>query len=162
MLVSGCGGRVARLPAPHMIRAPTPIEGNKGKYMSPYTSDAVLAKWVDKAISVKAGSSVGQAAGAIAGREVLKRIPFIGGILGGMAGKAIGRSMAISSIGGMEYIKKTSDLSFNSLQRMAVYLYAKHSRHQHYKAALNATFQVYPDLRNVYYSAIRRAGRKRR
>lgn len=117
---------------------------------------------MDKAIRVKAGSTVGQAAGAIAGREVLKQILFVVGILGATVGKAIGRSIAIESIGGMEFIKKTSDLSFNSLQDMSVYLYAKHSKHPHYKAALDATFQVYPDLQQVYISSIRRAPRVRR
>ncbi|MDA1000967.1 MAG: hypothetical protein O2807_10705 [bacterium] len=158
----GCGAGFGKLPAPNMVQAPAPIQGNGGKFMSPYTSDGVLAKWVDKAISVKAGAAVGSVAGAMVGREVLKQIPFVGGILGQTAGKAIGHEIAISSIGGMEFIKKTSDLSFNSLQDMAVYLYAKHSKHPHYKAALDATFQVYPDLQQAYDPAIRKAPLVRR
>ncbi|MDB6114799.1 MAG: hypothetical protein JWQ62_1744, partial [Lacunisphaera sp.] len=69
-------------PTASAVVAPKPIEGNTGKYMSPFTSDGVVAEWVDKAVKAKMGSAVGGAIGAYAGQKAMENIPFIGGMLG--------------------------------------------------------------------------------
>jgi hypothetical protein len=156
LLAGGC----MTVPQPHELVAPSPIEGNSGKYMCPYTSDGVLADWVDKAVNAKAGATIGRIGGAYLGSKVAEQIPFVGGIIGGMVGDSIGRKIAIKASGGLEFIKKTSDLSFNSINNMAVYIYVEHSSHAHYKGALGAAWEIYPELKRSYISALQRAPRK--
>ena len=128
--------------------------------MCPYTQDGVLAEWVDKAINAKMGATVGKHAGAYAGQKALENVPLLGGWLGSKAGEAAGRAIAIKASGGWEYIKSTSDMSFDSLNDMSVYLYARHSSHEHYKDALDATMEIYPKLKKGYYKAIQKAKTK--
>jgi len=143
---------------------PTPIEGNSGMYMCPYTQDGVLAEWTDMAISVKlgkaTGSVVGTAAGAYAGKELAKNLPIpgaslLGGFLGGAAGKKVGssagRKIGLEAAGGMENIRQTSDLSFNDLKDMRDYLYANHSNHEHFRLALQITAEIYPDFKKYIH-----------
>jgi len=137
--------------------APAPIEGNTGKYMSPYTSDGVLAEWVDKAINAKMGAAVGSAVGAYAGQKALENIPFVGGFLGEKAGNAAGRAIALEASGGLEFITASSDLSFDKIEDLAVYLYATYGMTEHFQDALEATWEIYPELKTGYYPAINRA-----
>jgi len=151
-VMTGCGA--PRMAKPSQLVAPAPIEGSTGKFMNPYTQDGVLAKWVDKAVNAQMGATAGRMVGAYAGRKAMEQIPFIGGMLGAKAGDAIGRKIAIESSGGMEYIKETSDTSFNTVQDLSVYLYVKHSSHKHFQAALKATQEIYPELKQGYYRSL--------
>lgn len=147
------------------LLVPKPMAGNTGRYLSPYTSDKVLAEWTDKMIRVKLGSSVGSVAGStvgtIAGQEALKQIPVFGGMLGGMLGKKIGESvgktMTLQVGGGWDFIKKTSDISFNSLDELAVYLYINNSNHEHFQLALEALTILYPEFSDRYQQAVAHA-----
>jgi hypothetical protein len=140
--------------------APAPIRGNTGKFMSPYRADGTPTAWVDKAILAKTAGDVGQAAGKKGGEMALKQVPIAGGMLGGMAGKETGRQIAVAAAGGWEFIQSSSDLSFNNIDDLAVYLYAKHSSDPKYRDALVATEGVYPDLTEHFEKAIRTAPRK--
>jgi len=145
------------MPTPQQVRVPTPIQGNSGKYMCPFTSDDTVAEWVDKGVAARFGSAIGGAAGAYAGQKALEQIPFIGGILGQKVGEGVGRQVAISASGGMEFIKKTSDLSFNSIDDVAVYMYAKYTTRPDYGRILQLTQEIYPELKGRYAPAIQRA-----
>lgn len=158
-LMSGCM-MTQPLPSPTVLLAPEPIMDNTGEYFCPYTQDAVLAEWVDKAIHAKIGATIGKHLGAYAGQKALEQVPIIGGLLGGMAGEAAGRAIAIEAAGGWDLIRKTSDISFSTIDDMAVYLYVRHSSHEHYNDALKATFEIYPALQKRYNSAIRKAQRR--
>lgn len=153
-IISGCMTQQVKLTEPHLISAPEPIEGTEGTFMNPYTEDGVLAKWVDKAVNAEMGAQVGSLVGAQAGQAVLDQVPFIGGLFGEAAGEMVGRKIAIEMAGGMEYIKETSDSSFNTINDMALYLYANHSNHKHYQEALSATMAIYPELEEGYYPAL--------
>ncbi len=155
-LSSGCSLQ-PRIAAPHQLTAPAPIVGNNGKYMCPYTQDNVLAEWTDKAINAKLGATIGKHLGAYAGQKALEQVPFIGGILGSKLGEEVGRRIAIESAGGMETIKNSSDMSFNSVDDMSVYLYVKYSSNEHYQEALTAASEIYPELGKGYYPALVRA-----
>lgn len=155
-VASGCAPHLAR---PDQLTAPEPIHDNTGKFMSPYTSDEVLAEWVDNAIKAKAAGSIGGAIGAYAGAKALEQIPFVGGFLGEKVGNKIAKEIAIKSAGGMEVIKKTSDLSFDSMNDMSVYLYAKYSSNEHYQSALDAVFSIYPEFKQGYHVALTQASR---
>lgn len=129
--------------------APKPIEGNGGKFMSPFTSDGVTAGWVTKSMQVQASGQVGQAAGQVVAGQVLSKIPFAG-MFAGEATKALARKIALDSIGGEEFLKSSSDLSFNSLEEMATYMYAFHSSHAEYGKVVSATAAIYPEFAEVY------------
>jgi hypothetical protein len=162
--MTGCVATAPTLASPQQLAstAPQPIEGNSGEYMSPYTSDGVLAEWVDNAVNAKMGAAVGGAVGAYAGQKLAENIPFIGGWLGQTVGETLGREVALEAAGGEEFIRESSDLSFNSLQDLAVYMYVNYSHTEHYQDALNATWEIYPELKTTYmqslYSASSMAG----
>jgi hypothetical protein len=99
-------------------------------------------------------------AGSRAAQEGLKYIPFVGGLLGDMAGNAVGREIALRAIGGEAFLKSTSDISFNSLDDLAVYIYAKNSAHPAYNDALSSTMEIYPALKDRYLEAIYKAARR--
>ncbi|MBF0625804.1 MAG: hypothetical protein HQL82_13475 [Magnetococcales bacterium] len=146
-------------PKPQELAIPKPIEGNTGAYLSPYTSDGVLAKWVDKAVGAETGAAIGQAAGTMVGQKAMEQIPFVGGFLGAELGKRAGREIAIQASGGMEFIKETSDLSFDKIEDLAVYMYAKHGSSEHYQNALTATMGIYPELKESYFGILQQAPR---
>jgi hypothetical protein len=152
-----CAWGAPKLPDPATVAAPAPIEGNAGKYMSPFTSDGVTAAWVTKSMQVKAAGAIGSMAGNYAGQKAMEQVPFVGGFLGKKAGEAMGRSVAIKAIGGEEFLKSSSDLSFNSLQDMSVYMYAKYSTTPEYPKILDATYAIYPEMKDVYAAAVARA-----
>lgn len=132
--------------------APKPLQGNSGQYMSPFTTDGVTAEWVTKAMKVQASGAIGEAAGQIAANQLLSNIPFAG-MFAGKATKSLARSAAMNSIGGEAFLKSSSDLSFNSLQEMAAYMYAFHSSHAEYRQIVKATSAIYPDFAAVYASS---------
>lgn len=140
----------AGAPALANTTAPTPIEGNAGKYMSPFTSDGVTAAWVTKSMQVKASGQLGAMAGQYAGQKAMENVPFVGGMLGKRAGQAMGRAVALKAIGGEEFLRSSSDLSFNSLQDMATFMYVNYSTHAEYKQILEATYAIYPEFKDVY------------
>lgn len=127
------------------------VNGNTGAYMSPFTSDGVTAAWVTKSMSVKASGEIGAAAGSLAAAKLLENVPF-GSMFGQAAGKAVGRSIALKSIGGEEFLKSTSDLSFNNYPDMAQHIKDNYSDREDIAAILQATYAIYPDLEAVYYS----------
>ncbi|HEX8444601.1 MAG TPA: hypothetical protein VF631_13240 [Allosphingosinicella sp.] len=131
--------------------APKPLEGNGGKFMSPFTSDGVTAEWVTKAMKVKASGELGQAAGQIAGDQLLSNIPFAG-MFAGEATKKLARDAAMKSIGGEEFLKSSSDQSFDTLEDMAGYMYAYHATHADYAAIVEAAAGIYPEFGPLYYS----------
>ncbi|MFP4381074.1 MAG: glycine zipper 2TM domain-containing protein [Candidatus Sumerlaeia bacterium] len=153
--LAACSSMHSSLPQPDTLDCPKPIMSNRGKYMSPYTSDGVLTEWVDKVIYRRMGAGLGAAVGAWAGSEIAQEDRELeGAIIGAIAGYQLGADLALKVAGGWDYIRKTSDISFNSLDNMAVWLYATHSSHRHYIDALNATFEIYPELKSRYRGAI--------
>jgi hypothetical protein len=147
----------AKIAAPSALTAPTPIEGSAGAYASPFTSDGVTAGWVTKAMQVKAAGQIGSMAGNYAGQKAMEQVPFVGGFLGKKAGAAMGRSIALKSIGGEEYLRSSTDLSFNSYSDMAVFMYVTHGSDADYQKILQATYAIYPDFEAAYLPALQAA-----
>jgi hypothetical protein len=132
------------------------LDHNKGEYLSPYTSDGVVAEWVDKAINAGIGSAAGSAVGAAVGEQVasqaLDNVPFggmLGGMLGSKVGKSAGREAAIKASGGWDYIRQTSDQSFRSLEQMAQYLVNEYGDEPTFSEVVGATKKVYPGLQDA-------------
>lgn len=153
LMLSACVS-APRIAAPNLIAAPKPIIGNSGKFMSPYTEDGTVAAWVEKGRNASAGANIGGFVGAQAGAKLAENIPFVGGILGQHIGETAGRAIAVKMAGGEEFIRANSDLSFNSVNEMAVYMYAKNSTHKDFAEALKLAQEIYPELKTAYYPAI--------
>lgn len=149
----------AQYPSASEIKAPAPIEGNTGKYMCPYTSDDTVCEWVIAGRNAKMASQVGSAVGAYAGQKALEQVPFVGGFLGQKAGNAVGREIAIKSMGGLDAIVEGSDLSFDSVEDLAVFLYATHSDHADYAEVVKLLGELYPEYTQKAYYAIMNAPR---
>jgi hypothetical protein len=150
-----------RIPTEEELLEQLVRQDNQGKFLSPYTSDDVLAEWVNSAINANIGATVGTglgaAAGAYAGEKALEQVPFVGSFLGGAIGaeigKSAGRETAISASGGWEAIRASSDRSFDDIHSMARYLKAKYGHTGNFKDAMEATRQIYPELAEALASA---------
>jgi hypothetical protein len=157
LLLAACAGEP---PRPEEVIAPEPIEGNEGAYLCPYTTDEVIARWVNRGASAKLGASIGRTIGAYAGQKLLEDTPLLGGLLGSALGETVGREIAISSAGGWDYIKNTSDLSFNTIEEMSVYLYAHYGNNEHFQEAFAMTAEIYPELAEAFWPAVWNAPRR--
>jgi hypothetical protein len=161
VLLALIGFGCASFPQPYEVRVPQPRYDNQGKFLSPVTQDGVMAEWCDMAIKARAGSSIGKGIGQYAGTKAVEKVPLVGGLIGGIFGKAVGRKVAIKAAGGKKHIRETSDLSFDKVDDLAVYLYATYSSSEHYRDALKATIEIYPKLKKRYEKAIMKARAKR-
>jgi hypothetical protein len=125
--------------------------------MSPFTEDGTVAPWVEKGRAASAGANIGGFVGAQAGQKLAENIPFVGGLLGQKVGEKLGREVALNMVGGEAYIRETSDLSFNSAEDLALYMYAKNSSHKDYAQVLDLAEKIYPELQEAYFPTILKA-----
>jgi hypothetical protein len=138
------------------------LKNNSGQFLSPYTSDGVTAEWVNKTINVSmgkaTGSAVGGVAGAYAANKVLENVPFggmLGGFLGSKAGKAVGGNTALEASGGWDFIRSSSDISFNSMSDMAQWLATTHSTKSNFVDVIKAADKIYPGLQTAVANSAR-------
>ena len=147
------------------IAGPEPRHDAEGDYISPYRSDGTLTDWARKGIGSAAGAAVGnligdeigdRAAGALA-----SKVPggaMLGGLFGRAAKKKAQETAAVLAVGGWDYIKETSDLSFDSASDLAVYLHLNHAGvDPDFALAVSAAMGVYPRLVGAYEPAVERA-----
>lgn len=139
-----------------VVQAPEPLANNGGQYQLPYGSNGALTEWANKTLNVQVGAIAGEKAGELAGNAVASRVPF-GGLMGGAFKKKGKQLGAVAAVGGPEFIKKSSDRSFNNLDDYAVYLHVKHSADGGYASALAAAMAIYPGLEKSYDAAIQKA-----
>lgn len=130
------------------------IQGNTGKYMSPFTTDGVTAGWITKSMQVKATGQVAGLAGQYAAQKALENVPFVG-MFGKQIGEAAGRQVALQSIGGEAFLKETSDLSFETAQDMADWIKANYADHAEIGKIMAATYAIYPDMQQAWLMARR-------
>lgn len=138
------------------VPAPTPLTDKSGKYFVPYTTSGELTAWATKAINAQAGAAIGGKAGEEAGKALAAKVPF-GGLLAGTAKKKGKQVGAITALGGPEFIKTSSELSFNNLDDYAVYLHMTHAASPNYAQALATAMSIYPELEKGYNAALKRA-----
>ena len=138
------------------LTAPTPLTNQTGAFFLPYNSKGELTGWANKALNAQIGAAVGEKAGEEAGKALVSKVPF-GGLLGGAAkskGKELG---AVAAVGGPEFIKSSSDLSFNTLEDYAVYLHVKHANDAEFSKALATAIAIDPPLEKGYPAALKAA-----
>ena len=141
-----------------VLEAPAPIQGNTGKYLLPYRADGQMTEWASKTLNVAASKIVGEKVGDKATEAVASKIPF-GGLAGGLIKKKTKQVTANAMLGGPEFIKKTSELSFANLNDYALYLHVQHSNSAGYQQALAAAMAIYPELEGTFEGAIQHAYR---
>lgn len=128
-------------PAQDILRLPQPLPGSGGQYMSPFTEDDTVAPWVEKGLAVSAGMSAGSAVGNLAAASQNGSAALIG------AGATLAaREMALQAVGGWEFIKANSDLSFNTAADLARDLHFRHAGHPQYRDVLAAVYPIYPEI----------------
>lgn len=133
--------------------APEPINGVTGKYLLPVDAQGKLTGWAEKALNAQVGNIAGEQAGAAASRGLASAIPG-GGLAGGFLKKKGKEAGATAALGGKEFIRSSSSLSFNTSDDYAVYLHAKLSGTPEYQKALTAAIALYPDLETGYDAAV--------
>lgn len=136
------------------LPAPTPIYDNSGAFLSPYRCDGTPTEWSDKAMSAGAGAAVG----GMAAEKAAAAVPFVGGFFAKKAKDVGAKTGAMTAAGGAEFVKSTSNLSFNTAQELAVYLQAKHAAlDPDFAKRVAAAMSIYPELKTVYASAVQAA-----
>ena len=141
------------------VTVPQPLPNNSGKYYLPYDSKGELTAWAQKALGAQVGAAIGGKVGEKAGQQVASQIPvpFAGALVGGFAKKKGKEMGATAALGGAEFIKSSSSLSFNSLEDYSVYLNQTHGGGTDYAKALAAAMALYPDLAKKYEPSVKNA-----
>jgi hypothetical protein len=141
-----------------VLTAPTPIPDSSGAFLSPYKADGSLTAWAEKGMSASVGGAVGGAVGGRMAEGLASKIPFAGGFLGRKAKEKAAATGTVMAAGGWEFIKTSSDISFNTAEELAVYLQAKHAGvDPDFAKALGTAFGIYPALRTAYEPAVKAA-----
>lgn len=136
------------------LTAPLPIADNSGAFLSPYRCDGTPTEWSNKAMTAGAGAAAG---GMMAGKAA-EKVPFVGGFFKKKAQAVGAQTGAVTAAGGMEFIKSSSDLSFNTADELAVYLQAKHATlDPDFAKRVSAAMAIYPDLKTNYTKAVQAA-----
>ena len=156
LLVAACGSTPK--PTADLV-PPTPIAGTGGKYISPFLANGQITQWAEKSWSEEVVKNVSGNVGGNVGSRIGGAIggawgSLVGAVTGRVAAREATREAFLSAIGGEEYIKANSDLSFNSLTDMAKFMYIKHSKNSQYAHVLDAVMQLYPDMEETYEKAI--------
>lgn len=92
-----------------------PIEGASGKFLLPLDESGELTAWAEKSLAAKAGAEIGAKVGEKAAGMLAAKVPF-GGFMSGAAKSKAKELGAVTAIGGGDFIKENSTMSFNSLQ----------------------------------------------
>ncbi|MFD3263555.1 hypothetical protein [Phenylobacterium ferrooxidans] len=136
------------------------VDGTTGLYMSPFTSDGVTSAWITKSMQVKATGQIGSMAGNYLGQKAMEQVPFVGGFLGKKAGAAVGRQVALSAIGGEEFLRSSTDLSFNSAEALVGWTLANHGAREDIGQVMQAVIAIYPDVQTPYLVAAQQMKKK--
>jgi len=133
-----------------------PIEGNSGKFLLPFDIDGNQTPWAEKALNAKAGAAAGKVVGDKAVGSLVSKVPF-GGFLSGAAKSKVKETGAVLAIGGWDYIKESSTLSFDNLQDYSVYMHSEFDGLPGYEEALGAAMAIYPRLEKSHKRSIDKA-----
>lgn len=135
------------------LAAPAPISGTSGKFLLPVNADGTLTGWAEKALNAQLGNIAGEQAGKAAAKGLASAVPG-GGLASGLLKKKGKEMGATAALGGAEFIRSSSSLSFHTTDEYAVYLHAKLSGTPEYQKALTAAIALYPELETGYDAAV--------
>ena len=124
--------------------------------MLPFDIDGNPTAWAEKALNAKAGAAAGKIVGDKAVGSLVSKVPF-GGFLSGAAKSKVKETGAVLAIGGWDFIKDTTTLSFDNLQDYSVYLHSEFDGLPGYEDALGAAMAVYPRLEKSHKKSVGKA-----
>jgi hypothetical protein len=150
--LAGCA-----LPAPDTLQSPTPLPHGGGKYPCPYTASGVLTPWAQRAIESDRG---GAKAGAFAAEMAIGAVPIAGELFAEQVGQEMVKDAAVKAAGGRDFMRVTSDQSFEKLDDLAVWHYVNYSAAAEFKTLQKFLTELYPYLAENYGNAVRHARRK--
>ena len=140
------------------VEVPEPRQSTEGQYLLPFDDDGLRAEWAEKAMTAQAGAAAGGMVADRAAGQLASKVPF-GGLFAGRA-RSKGKEMAaVTAIGGWDYIRDTSTMSFEDLDDYSVYMQMNHGHEAGYEEALAAAMAIYPDLETTYEKALSKAYR---
>jgi hypothetical protein len=94
----------------------------------------------------------------MAAEKAAAAIPFVGGFFSKKAKDVGAKTGAMTAAGGAEFVKSTSNISFNTPQELAVYLQAKHAAlDPDFAKRVAAAMSIYPELKTAYAPAVQAA-----
>lgn len=138
-----------------------PRDDAEGEFVLPFTSTGLITEWADMALSAQAGARVGEMAAGRATEAIASRVP-LGGLLGGALRGKSREIAAVTAIGGWDYIRATSDASFDKMEDLSLYLHVEYAGTADYETALAAAMAIYPALEKNHQRTIDRAYRDAR
>lgn len=138
------------------LEVPEPAEGNTGKFYFPYNPNGYLTPWAEKAINAQIGAEVGGRAANGAITSLASKVP-LGGLFAGKAKDKAKEAGAVVAIGGWDFIRENTDISFNSLSDLSVYMHSEFNGESDYETALAAAMALYPELERGHERAIDKA-----
>lgn len=143
--------------APAEPVAPEPVADKGGKFFLPFDEKGALTGWANKAIGAQVGAAVGAKAGEKAGSMLASKVPLAGGLLA-MGAKKKGKELgALAAVGGSDFVKSSSSLSFNTIQDMALYMHLNYAASADYVKGFAAAMAIYPDLEKTYEATVKGA-----
>jgi hypothetical protein len=152
LVLSGCA-TAPPLPEKNSVLLPQPRSDANGEFLSPFTSDEVVAPWVEKGIAAGIGAEVG----SLVGQKAMENVPVFGGLLGDSVGRSIGRSAAIEMVGGMDFMRSTTDMSFDEINDLIIYTWVKYENHPSYPKVIDLIGKIYPEFSANYTAALTNA-----
>lgn len=143
------------------LEVPEPAEGNTGEFLFPYDENGYLTAWAEKALNAQVGAQAGGLVADQAINSVASRIP-LGGFLAGSARGKAKETGAVIAIGGWDFIRETSDTSFNKLEDLSVYMHVQFVGDSDYEQALASAMAIYPKLEQGHQRAVDNAFKEAR
>lgn len=138
-----------------------PIQGNTGKFLFPFDEAGNATEWANKALAAKVGAMAAEKATDSAINAAVARVPF-GGLMAGAAKSKAKGAGAVVAVGGWDYIKENSTLSFDRLDDYSIYLHSEYNGLPEYESALAAAMAIYPKLEKSHKVYINKAYKKAR
>jgi hypothetical protein len=135
-----------------------PIDGNTGKFLLPFDDGGNPTAWAEKALNAQAGAYAAGKATDSAINAAVAKVPF-GGFMAGAAKSSAKGAGAIVAIGGWDFIKENSSLSFDKLDDYSIYMHQEFNGLPGYEQALAAAMAVYPKLEKSHKGYIDKAYR---
>ena len=120
-------------------------------YYSPYLSSGALTEWAAAAVERGIGSQLYPNVMEFPDNRVLDDGVREWKVNKARKSERIVAERSANLCGGWDFISKTSDKEFNTVDALAADLFARNVDDVRYAQALAATMMIYPELRSKYY-----------
>jgi hypothetical protein len=141
------------LPLPSQLNVPVPKGLGEGAVVSPFTRSGELAGWAQAALD---GADPASFLGSVRAQNASWWSTGVE-VLTGERETIEVNATTLEDAGGWANVRATSDVTFDRVEDLAVYLYAVHGKDARFLRALKVTQDLNPELAPAYRDAIRDA-----